>query len=84
MNVLVDALDVPNKFTITDANLQPIAYSPWKGTSSTTGPWGNSLNSPGSYLFSFTKGAASIYYLLVETVISNNGQDTWNTRIYCQ
>jgi hypothetical protein len=84
INVLCTSLDVPNKFTISDATSQPIANSGWRGVSSTSGPWGASLNLSGNYLFTFIKGAGSIYYLHVETVLSNNGQDTWTAQIYCQ
>ena len=84
MQVVCDPLDNPNKFTIRDDLGNPIANSGWRGTSSFSGPWGSSLNAPGTYVFTFTKGAGSIYYLSVETVIANNGQDTWNTTIYCK
>lgn len=65
----------PNKFTVLDANSAIVVSSSWLGVASYGGPWGSSLNNPGTKTISFVKGTSSTYYLKVETSVYNNNDD---------
>lgn len=79
-----DPVDVPNRFSVYNADGQFVATSGWIGTADYSGPWGASLNSPSAQDISFTRdGTSSFYYLKVETSTLSNAEDAWNVSIIC-
>jgi hypothetical protein len=85
ISVYCQSVEVPNRFTIYDANGNYVASSGWIGYSSNPGPWGyNGINGPGSTTITFTKSSSySTYKLRVETV-TQGISDAWESSISCQ
>lgn len=75
--------EVPNKFYVDDVNGNPITYSDWLGTATYSGPWGPSVNNPGSRDITFTKGASNTYKLRVWTSTNGTQADAWSATLYC-
>ena len=82
ISIFCQSVEVPNRFTVYDANGTYIASSGWIGYASTSGPWGQSINGPGSVTLSFPKNT-NTYTLRVETVRQGNS-DAWEASIGCQ
>ena len=78
----VDAVDVPNRFTVYDVNGNFITSTTWLGNSSNPGPWGMSLSAPSTATLSFAKSTAT-YKLRVETCPNSGISDYWSTTISC-
>lgn len=79
-----DPVDVPNRFSVYNANGEIVATSGWIGTANYSGPWGASLNSPSAQNISFMRdGISSFYYLKVETSTLSNASDAWNVSLTC-
>jgi hypothetical protein len=89
VTVFFDAVEIPNKFIVKDANGNYMGNSGWRGYASYGGPWGSSLSQPTSGSFSFTKQAGvSTYYLHVETLTPPNynynpNTDAWSASASC-
>jgi hypothetical protein len=81
-----DAVGVPNRVNVYDSNGSLVATSGWIGYSSTPGPWGSTLNGPGTKTITFVKSSAITNYAIrVETVTSpSSTSDSWNTSVSCQ
>ena len=82
ITINVQSYDVPNRFTVSDANGQLIAYTNWMGYANYSGPWGQSLNTVESQYLTFVKDITSSFILKVETSV-NTTSDSWNASISC-
>ena len=90
MFVYVNALDVPNTFTILDNNGVVVAQSSgpngnaWIGSSPNSGPWNpdGPLNGPLTQVLSFTYNSSRTYRLRVETAV-HNINDYWSVSRSC-
>jgi len=81
------ALDVPNRFTVYDGNGNYVTGSAWIGNANYPGPWGQSLLTVGTTMFSFAKSTSS-YQILVETQTPPNysyspNTDYWSVAVGC-
>jgi len=87
VNVYLSANDVPNKFTILDASNNSVAISEWLGNASYSGPWGNTLSTPGSAAVSFSNSNPP-YSVRVETLTPPTSfgamTDVWSAGVACQ
>jgi hypothetical protein len=86
VNVNVDCAEVPNAFTITDANGVVVASSGWIGYATYPGQYGASIDKPTRMSMSFTKGAYHIYTLIVQTQTpppSAARTDVWTVSLNC-
>ncbi len=87
ITLYVSAYEVPNKFTVRDANNNIVASSNWLGQASYPGPYGSSLNNSGSQTLTFTKGSSSTFTLQVNTMAPyppyTLREDVWNVSISC-
>ncbi|MFL5742452.1 MAG: hypothetical protein ACJ75B_19670 [Flavisolibacter sp.] len=84
VNIVCNALDVPNRFTVYDAGHSFVAGSDWRGYSTTSGYWGPPFSRPGDYTITFTKGSSNTYIFEVETSIQDgNSSDYWQAHIDC-
>lgn len=82
ITVTVNSYDIPNKFTIYDANGTIIKQTNWMGYVNYSGPWGQSLNTPQSQSLTFIKTSRASYSLVVETSIQSTS-DSWTASISC-
>lgn len=84
MSLNLSSYDVPNRFSVYDANNNLVAYSGWMGYATYSGPWGMSLNTQQSKVISFVMNcsASSTYTLKVETS-TQNYSDAWDASISC-
>jgi hypothetical protein len=82
VTLVASPVDVPNRFAVKSGSTT-LVQSGWRGYSTTSGPWGSSLNVPGDYIATFTRGSATVYTVYVETVVAVNEVDSWNASIYC-
>jgi hypothetical protein len=76
------ANETPNRFNIYSSGGSLIATTGWIGYSSNPGPWGSSLNGPGSKSMTFTIGSTTSYQLRVETV-TQGISDSWTASAGC-
>ncbi len=88
VNVVVTALDVPNRFDVLDGN-NLLVSSGWVGFADYPGPWGQNLAVPSPLTISFTKGSSDFYTLRVETVAplpnqKENQADEWYAYLDCE
>lgn len=87
--ISVQALDVPNRFTVKDANGNYVTGSQWLGNATYPGPWGSSLSTSNPSSATLTISQAGTYSLIVETSAQQYGTtDAWsatstNTSINC-
>lgn len=97
ITVSVDALDIPNRFTIVDENGNFITGTGWLGNSNVgpsgatySGPWGSSVSNAGTQFFTFTRSLSHTYYLRVETLTPPNttsyhpNTDSWSAVVGCE
>lgn len=82
ISINVESYDVPNRFTLYDANGTYITGTSWMGYANYSGPWGSSLNTAGNQILTFTTGSTSSYSLRVET-ITQDYSDSWTAGIGC-
>lgn len=82
ININVGSYDVPNRFSVYDANGNFMASSGWMGYATYSGPWGMSLNTAQSQTINFNKNTSNTYILKVETSISGYS-DSWDASISC-
>lgn len=80
--IALNAVDVPNKFTVYDANGLTVASTGWIGNANYSGPWGSSLSGSGTTILSFLK-KTSTYLLRVETATFNMA-DKWEATVTCK
>lgn len=78
-----DVIDLPNRFTVYDANGNLVVTSGWRGTAAYAGPWGASLSTATTGTISFSKGTGCFFRLLVESSTNSNTQDAFNVGISC-
>jgi hypothetical protein len=86
VNVHADCAEVPNSFTITDANGVVVASSDWIGYAQYPGQYGASIDKPTTKSMSFTKGAYHIYTLIVQTQTpppQSARTDVWSLSLNC-
>ncbi|MDC6367645.1 MULTISPECIES: hypothetical protein [Flavobacteriaceae] len=87
ITVSVVAYDIPNRFTIRDANGSFVKSSGWMGTANYPGPWGFSLSTTNTKTMTFTK-TTQTYQLQVETQTPPNYSynptyDSWGATTSC-
>lgn len=83
VQVGVDVVEVPNRFSIYDDSGSLIATTGWVGSADYWGPWGGSLNTTQTtYVLDFAKSGTGIYTFRVETS-TNPLSDSWNASISC-
>jgi hypothetical protein len=83
IKVYVSSYEVPNRFAVYDASTGGIvASSSWMGYANYPGPWGMSLNTAQSGTLTFTRGAAALYYFVVETSV-NGTSDSYYATVSC-
>lgn len=87
ISVSVVAYDIPNRFTIRDANGNFVKSSGWMGTANYPGPWGFSLSTNNTKTLTFTKSTQT-YQLQVETQTPPNFSfsptyDSWGATTSC-
>ncbi|MGB6152336.1 MAG: hypothetical protein WBG48_10110 [Pricia sp.] len=80
----VSSDDVPNFFLIRDQNNMEVTNSGWRGYTTQSGPWGQSLNNAATFYMTFTKGSSRYYKLQVRTVTPPNQYDNWSATLMCQ
>jgi hypothetical protein len=78
-----DVIDLPNRFTVYDANGNLVVTSGWRGTAAFAGPWGASLSTATTGTISFSKGGGCFFRLLVESSTNTSTQDAFNVGISC-
>jgi len=81
--------DVPNTFTVMDQNGNVVAYTPWIGNATWSGPWGSSLSTlQANNYIGFKVAANTTYYLSVATVVQGSpaaaSSDVWNVSLTCK
>lgn len=82
ISISVGSYDVPNRFTIYDANNNYVAGTSWMGYANYSGPWGMSLNTPQTQTITFDKKNTT-YTLKVETSTTSIS-DSWYASVSCQ
>jgi hypothetical protein len=82
IRISLDAVDVPNRFTLYDGNGNFLQSTGWLGNSTVSGPWGMSLNTSSTATFNFNKSTAT-YKLRVETCPNNGISDYWSAYVGC-
>ncbi len=82
VTVYCNSVEVPNRFNIYDASGSLVASTGWIGYATYPGPWGGSLNGPGTKYITFTKGSSNTYTLRVETSTGPQS-DAWDASISC-
>ena len=82
ISVLVHSYDIPNRFTIKDANGTVYASTSWMGYVTYSGPWGMSLNTPETQTLTFALGTTTALILKVETSTTTYS-DAWDASIGC-
>jgi hypothetical protein len=83
ITIYCNSVEVPNRFNLQGPG--QIKSTGWIGWSSLPGPWGGSLNGPGTSSITVTKQSASdnIFTFSVETVVQGNQTDAWEASISC-
>lgn len=72
VRVDVQALDVPNKFTVVNQHGTYVAGTGWMGSAAYGGPWGSPFSNSGNTYFTFVPNGTDTYYLKVETLTPPN------------
>jgi hypothetical protein len=81
--LICDCVEVPNRFTVKDANGITVASTGWIGFANYPGPWGGSLSNPNStQTLTIPKTGTGIYTLIVETSTGPQA-DSWNVGLSC-
>jgi hypothetical protein len=77
--------DVPNRFNVARPDGSGFQSTGWFGVSSTSGPWGYSINNAGFRILTITKQSATdnTYYLSVETFSQTYMNDAWEVNLGC-
>lgn len=78
-----DVIDLPNRFTVYDANGNLVVTSGWRGTAAYAGPWGATLSTATTGTISFSKGSSCFFRLLVESSTNSSTSDAFNVGITC-
>lgn len=83
ITIYCQSIEVPNRFNVEGSG--GLSSTGWIGWSSSYGPWGSSLNGPGSATLTITKQSASDNYFTfsVETVVQGQISDAWEASIGC-
>lgn len=74
--------DVPNRFTVYSSTGATVASSQWMGYANYSGPWGSSLSTNTNGTLTFTHTGSSIYFLRVETSVTNTS-DSYEATVSC-
>jgi hypothetical protein len=90
ITLLCDAVEVPDRFTIRDANNNFVVSSGWIGSATYPGPWvtgppknGYYLNVPNFKIVTFKKVQGVDNYKLVVETSTGPQNDSWNASINC-
>jgi hypothetical protein len=82
LTIYCNSVEVPNLFDVYNENGQLVATTGWIGWSSTSGPWGSSLNGPTTKTIRFPRNTRK-YYLRVRTVTGSQN-DAWEASVSCE
>jgi len=92
VNLSIDVIGLPNKFSVYDANNNLVASSTsiggnvsgWLGIAAYPGPWGSSsLSAPTTGTLSFDKNNQCFFRLRVESQTNSETQDAFQVNIAC-
>lgn len=84
ITLFCDPSSQPNRFTVYDINGNVVTTTGWTGSASYSGPWGPSLNNPGTHNLMFNRSGYSNYYTMKIETSSMSGSDTWAVSDTCQ